>query len=108
MSCHIYPMSMSLHNHSDLEHIEVEFTPEQTEVLVQAAAGRQRAPALEPLPIETLTDPLPWSLHQATSHGNSKASVRSNGFLISMAALSAEGARSSPTSAGLGSTFWAT
>ena len=71
MSCHIYPMSMSLHNHSDLEHIEVEFTPKQTEVLVQAAAGRERAPALEPLPIETLTDPLPWSLHQATSHGNS-------------------------------------
>jgi hypothetical protein len=64
-------MSMSLHNHSDLEHIEVEFTPEQTEVPVQAAVGRQRAPALEPLPIETLTDPLPWSLHQATSHGNS-------------------------------------
>ena len=49
MSCHIYPMSMSLHNHSDLEHIEVEFTPEQAEVPVQAAAGRQRAPALEPL-----------------------------------------------------------
>jgi hypothetical protein len=71
VSCHIYPMSMSLHNHSDLEHIEVEFTPEQAEVPVQAAAGRQRAPALEPLPIETLTDPLPWSLHQATSHGNS-------------------------------------
>jgi hypothetical protein len=71
VSCHIYPMSMSLHNHSDLEHIEVEFTPEQTEVPVQAAAGRQRAPALEPLPIETLTDPLPWSLHQATSHRNS-------------------------------------
>ena len=44
-------MSMSLHNHSDLEHIEVEFTPEQTEVPVQAAAGRQRAPALEPLPV---------------------------------------------------------
>ena len=52
MSCHIYPMSMSLHNHSDLEHIEVEFTPEQTEVQVQAAAGRQRAPALEP-PLRT-------------------------------------------------------
>ena len=49
MSCHIYPMSMSLHNQSDLEHIEVEFTPEQAEVPVQAAAGRQRAPALEPL-----------------------------------------------------------
>ena len=71
MSCHISPMSMSLHNHSDLEHIEVEFTSEQTEVPVQAAAGRQRAPALEPLPIETLTDPLPWSLHQATSDANS-------------------------------------
>lgn len=68
MSCHIYPMNMSLHNHSDLEHIEVEFTPEQVGVLVQAAAGRQGAPALEPLPIETLTDPL---LHQPTSHGNS-------------------------------------
>jgi hypothetical protein len=63
-------MSMSLHNHSDLEHIEVEFTPEQTGVQVQAAAGRQGAPALEPLPIETLLDPLPWSLHQATSHGS--------------------------------------
>jgi hypothetical protein len=73
VSCHIYPMSMSLHNHFDLEHIEVEFTPEQTEVPIQAAAGRQRAPALEPLPIETLTGP-PWSLHQATSHGNSIAS----------------------------------
>ena len=71
MSCHIYPMSMSLHSHSDLEHIEVEFTPEQAEVPVQAAAGRQRAAALEPLPIETLTEPLPWSLHQTTSHGNS-------------------------------------
>jgi hypothetical protein len=53
-------MSMSLHNRSDLEHIEVEWTPEQTEVLVQAAAGRQGAPELEPLPIEALTDPLPF------------------------------------------------
>ena len=71
MSCHIYPMSMSLHNHSDLEQIEVEFTPEQTEVPVRAATGRQGAPALEPLPIETLTDPAAaWSLHQATSHGS--------------------------------------
>jgi hypothetical protein len=52
VSCHIYPMSMSLHNHSDLEHIEVEWTPEQTEVLVRAAAGRQGVPELEPLPIE--------------------------------------------------------
>jgi len=60
-------MSMSLHNHSDLEHIEFELTPEQTEVLVQAAAGRQGAPELEPLPIEALTDPLPWPLHQAMS-----------------------------------------
>jgi hypothetical protein len=67
VSCHIYPMSMSLHNHSDLEHIEVEWTPEQTEVLVQAAAGQQGAPELEPLPIEALTDPLPWPLHQAMS-----------------------------------------
>jgi hypothetical protein len=67
VSCHIYPMSMSLHNHSDLEHIEVEWTPEQTEVLVQAAAGPQGAPELEPLPIEALTDPLPWPLHQAMS-----------------------------------------
>jgi hypothetical protein len=66
VSCHIYPMSMSLHNRSDLEHIEVEFTPEQTQVPVQAAAGRQRAPALEPLPIETLTG----------SHGNSIASSK--------------------------------
>ena len=41
MSWRIYPMSMSLHNHSDLEHIEIELTPEETEVLVQAAAGRQ-------------------------------------------------------------------
>jgi hypothetical protein len=62
-------MSMSLHNHSDLEHIEVEveLTPEQTEVLVQAAAGRQGAPELEPLPIEGRTDPLPWPLHQVMS-----------------------------------------
>jgi hypothetical protein len=60
-------MNMSLHNRSDLEHIEVEWTPEQTEVLVQAAAGRQGAPELEPLPIEALTDPLPWPLHQAMS-----------------------------------------
>ena len=67
MSCHIYPMSMSLHNHSDLDHIEVELTPEQTEVLVRAAAGRQGAPELVPLPIEALTDPLPWPVHQAMS-----------------------------------------
>ena len=58
---------MSLHNYSDLEHIEFEWTPEQTEVLVQAAAGRQGAPELEPLPIETLTDPLPLPLHQTMS-----------------------------------------
>jgi hypothetical protein len=43
-------MSMSLHDHSDLEQIEIELTPEQTEVLVRAAAGRQGAPELEPLP----------------------------------------------------------
>src|SRR5579864_4841370 len=60
-------MSTSLHNHSDLEHIEFELTPEQTEVLVQAAARRQSAPELEPLPIEVLTDPLPLPLHQAMS-----------------------------------------
>lgn len=60
-------MSMSLHNHSDLEHMEIELTPEQTEVLVQAAAGRQGASDLEPLPIEAPTDPLPLSLHQAMS-----------------------------------------
>jgi hypothetical protein len=60
VSCHIYSMSMSLHNHSDLEPIEIELTPEETEVLVQAAARRQGAPELEPLPIETLTDPLPF------------------------------------------------
>jgi hypothetical protein len=62
-----YPMSMSLHNHSDLEHIEIDLTPEQTEVLVQAAARRQGTSALEPLPIEAPTDPLPLSLHQAMS-----------------------------------------
>ena len=67
MSGHIYPMSMSLHNHSDLEQIEIELTPEQTEVLVQTPAGRQCAPELEPLPIEVLTDPLPFPLHQPMS-----------------------------------------
>jgi hypothetical protein len=60
-------MNMSLHNQSDLEHIEIELTPEQTEVLVLAAAGRQGAPELEPLPIEAPTDPLPLPLHQAVS-----------------------------------------
>ena len=59
MSWRIYPLSMSLHNHSDLEHIEIELTPEQTEVLVQAAAGRLGASELEPLPIEAPIDPLP-------------------------------------------------
>jgi hypothetical protein len=58
-------MSMSLHNHFDLEHIEIDFTPEQTEVPVQAAAGRQGASGLEPLPIEAPIDPLPLTLHQA-------------------------------------------
>ena len=67
MSCHSYPMSKSLHNHSAPEHIEFELTPEQTEVLVRAAAGGQCAPELEPLPIEILTDPLPLPLHQAMS-----------------------------------------
>ena len=67
MSCHIYPMSMSLHKHSDLKQIEIELTPEQTEVLVQTPARRQCAPELEPLPIEILTDPLLFPLHQATS-----------------------------------------
>ena len=60
-------MSMSLHNYSDSEHIEIEWTPEQTEVLVQAAPGRQGGPELEALPIETLTDPLPLPLHQTMS-----------------------------------------
>ena len=60
-------MSMSLHNQSDPEHIEIEWTPEQTEVLVQAAAGWQAAPELEPLPIEALTDPLPLPLQQTMS-----------------------------------------
>ena len=60
-------MSKSLHNHSAPEHIEFELTPEQTEVLVRAAAGGQCAPELEPLPIEILTDPLPLPLHQAMS-----------------------------------------
>ena len=60
-------MSMSLHNYSDSEHIEIEWTPEQTEVLVQAAAGRRGVPEFEPLPIETLTDPLPLPLHQTMS-----------------------------------------
>jgi hypothetical protein len=39
MSCHIYPMSKPLHNDSDLEHIEIESTPEPPEVLAQAAAA---------------------------------------------------------------------
>ena len=60
-------MSMSLHNHSDLEHIEIDLTPEQTEVLVRAAAGRQGTSELEPLPIEAPIDPLPFPLHQAIS-----------------------------------------
>ena len=60
-------MSMSLHNYSDSENIEIEWTPEQTEVLVQAAAGRRGVPEFEPLPIETLTDPLPLPLHQTMS-----------------------------------------
>jgi hypothetical protein len=60
-------MSTSLQSDSDLEPIEFEFTPEQTEVLVQTAAGGQCAPELEPLPIEVLTDPLPLPLHQAMS-----------------------------------------
>ena len=38
MSCHIYPMSMPLHNHSDLEQIEIELTPEEMEVLVRTPA----------------------------------------------------------------------
>ena len=67
MSCHLYPMSTSLHNYSAPEHIEFELTPEQTEVLVLAAAVRQGAPKLEPLPIEAPTDPLPLPLHQAMS-----------------------------------------
>ena len=67
MSWRNYPVSMSLHNHSDLEHIEIELTPEQTEVLVRAAAGRQRASELEPLPVEVPTDLLPLSLHRAMS-----------------------------------------
>ena len=60
-------MSTSLHNHSAAEHIEFELTPEQTEVLLRAAARGQCAPQLEPLPIEVLTDPLPLPLHQAMS-----------------------------------------
>ena len=52
MSCHPYPMSTSLHSHSELEHIEFELTPEQTEVLVRGAARGQCAPELEPLPVE--------------------------------------------------------
>ena len=60
-------MSMSLHNHSDLEHIEIDLTLEQTEVQVQVAAGRQGAFELEPLPIEAPTDPLPLSLHRVMS-----------------------------------------
>ena len=59
MSCHPYPMSTSVHNYSDPEHIEFEFTPEQTEVLLRTAARGQCAPELEPLPIELLTDLLP-------------------------------------------------
>ena len=43
-------MSTSLQSGSDLEPIEFEFTPEQTEVLVQTAAGGQCAAELEPLP----------------------------------------------------------
>jgi hypothetical protein len=60
-------MGTSLHDHSDLEHIEIDWTPEQTEVLVRAAAGRQGAFELEPLPIEAPTDPLPLYLRQAMS-----------------------------------------
>ena len=67
MSCHPYPMSTSLHNHSAPEHIEFELTPEQTEVLLRAAARAQSAPELEPLPIEVLIDALPLPLHQAIS-----------------------------------------
>ncbi len=69
MTWHIYPMSLSLHNHSDFEYIEIDLTPEQTEVLVQAAAGLQGASELEPLPIEPPTDALPLSWHQAMSPG---------------------------------------
>jgi hypothetical protein len=76
VSCHIYPMSMSLHNHSDLEPIEIELTPEQTEVLVQAAAGRQGAPELEPLQetiaLESDAAPIPTS--QGKSIGSNEKS----------------------------------
>ena len=73
-------MSMSLHNHSDLEPIEFEFTPEQTEVLVQTAAGGQCAPELEPLPIEVLTDPLPTSQERSIgSNEQSRKPLRTGG-----------------------------
>ena len=58
-------MSTSLHNLSAPEHIEFEFTPEQTEVLLRTAVSGQCAPELEPLPIEVPTDPLPLPLLQA-------------------------------------------
>ncbi|HEY2398919.1 MAG TPA: hypothetical protein VGI23_01125, partial [Steroidobacteraceae bacterium] len=60
-------MSTSLQSDSDLEPIVFEWTPEQMQILVQTAAGVRRAPELEPLPLEVLTDPLPLPLHQAIS-----------------------------------------
>jgi len=69
--CHIFPMSMSLHNHSDLEHIEIELTPEETEVLLQAAAGRRGAPELEPLP---KSDAAPIPTSQGKSIGSNEQS----------------------------------
>jgi hypothetical protein len=80
VSWRIYPMSMSLHNHSDLEPIEIELTPEQTEVLVQAAARRQGTSELEPLPIEAPIDPLPLPLRKSIgSKQQSRKPLRTGG-----------------------------
>ena len=68
-------MSTSLHDYSDLEHIEFELTLEQTEVPVQAAAWERCAPELEPLPVEVPTDPLPLFWHEAMSPEGGKRSL---------------------------------
>jgi hypothetical protein len=80
VSWRIYPMSMSLHNHSDLEHIKIDLTPEQTEVLVQAAARPQGTSELEPLPIEAPIDPLPLPLRKSIgSNEQSRKPLRTGG-----------------------------
>jgi hypothetical protein len=67
VSCHISPINMSLHKHSDLAQIEFELAPERTVVSVNNPAGRQCAPELELLTLEVPTDPLRLPSNQAMS-----------------------------------------